>query len=129
LRKFTRPELSGALRELRSSLNSVLNYSFFRTKSMRIELNEGRMTGTLPILMVFMARSGKTIYDVSFFDLTSDGIMPARKRAVSLALAGGADQAGGGTRQTAIRNTATHVARRSLTMKYPVGILATTCEP
>lgn len=73
LRKLSRPELAGALRELRSSLNSVLSYSFFRTKSMRVELNQGRVTGTLPILMVFLARSGKTIYDVSLFDLQSDG--------------------------------------------------------
>jgi len=73
LGKLSRPELAGALRELRSSLNSVLSYSFFRTKSMRVELNEGRITGTLPILMVFLARSGKTIYDVSLFDLQNDG--------------------------------------------------------
>ena len=51
----------------------MLSYSFFRTKSMRVELNEGRITGTLPILMVFLARSGKTIYDVSLFDLQNDG--------------------------------------------------------
>lgn len=73
LRKLSRPELAGALRELRSSLDTVLSYSFFRTKSMRIELSQGRVTGTLPILMVFLARSGKTIYDVSLFDLQSDG--------------------------------------------------------
>jgi hypothetical protein len=81
LRKLSPRELASALRELRSSLNSVLSYSFFRTKAMRVELNEGRMTGTLPILMVFLARSGKTIYDVSFFDLQSDGsIHPAEDK-------------------------------------------------
>jgi hypothetical protein len=81
LTKLSPRELAGALGELRSSLNSVLSYSFFRTKAMRIELNEGRMTGTLPILMVFLARSGKTIYDVSLFDLQSDGtIHPAEDK-------------------------------------------------
>ena len=81
LRKLSRPELAGALRELRSSLDTVLSYSFFRTKSMRVELNQGRVTGTLPILMVFLARSGKTIYDVSPFDLQSDGsIHPAEDK-------------------------------------------------
>ena len=59
----------------------MLSYSFFRTKSMRVELNQGRVTGTLPILMVFLARSGKTIYDVSPFDLQSDGsIHPAEDK-------------------------------------------------
>jgi hypothetical protein len=48
---------------------------------MRVELSQGRMTGTLPILMVFLARSGKTIYDVSSFDLQSDGsIHPAEDK-------------------------------------------------
>jgi hypothetical protein len=88
-RKFTPRQLAGALGELRSSLNSVLHYSFFRTKSMRIELNEGRMTGTLPILMVFLARSGKTIYDVSFFDLTSDGAIHSAEDNVANATAKG----------------------------------------
>lgn len=73
LNKFSRGELPGALRELRGSLNSVLSYSFFRTKSMRIDFSHGRMTGTLPVLMTFLARSGKTIYEVSTFDLQSDG--------------------------------------------------------
>jgi hypothetical protein len=75
LSKFSRGELPGALRELRGSLNSVLSYSFFRTKSMRIDFSHGRMTGTLPVLMTFLARSGKTIYDVSLFDLQSDGTL------------------------------------------------------
>ena len=51
----------------------MLSYSFFRTKSMRVDLNQGRITGTLPILMMFLARSGKTIYDISLFDLQNDG--------------------------------------------------------
>jgi hypothetical protein len=73
LSKLSRGELAGAVSELRSSLSSVLSYSFFQTKFMRVDFNRGRMTGTLPVLMVFLARAGKTIYDVSLFDLTSDG--------------------------------------------------------
>ena len=75
LRKYSRPELAGALQELRTSLSSILSYSFFQTKFMSYELRAGRLTGTLPILMTFIARSGKTIYDVSLFDLTSDGVI------------------------------------------------------
>ena len=81
LSKFSRGELPGALRELRASLNSVLSYSFFQTKFMRIDFSHGRMTGTLPVLMAFLARSGKTIYEVSLFDLQSDGtIHPADEK-------------------------------------------------
>ena len=53
LGKFSHAELPGALRELRGSLNSVLSYSFFRTKSMRVDFSHGRLTGTLPVLMTF----------------------------------------------------------------------------
>jgi hypothetical protein len=73
LTKLSRGELAGALSELRSSLSSLLSYSFFQTKFMRVDFNRGRMTGTIPVLMAFIARAGKTIYDVSLFDLTSDG--------------------------------------------------------
>ena len=54
------------LRELQGSSNSVLSFSFFITKKMKTELLGGRLTGTLPILYVFLARSGKTIREVSY---------------------------------------------------------------
>jgi hypothetical protein len=76
--KLSRPQLAAALRELRSSLNSVLSYSFFRTKSMRLDFGSARLPGTLPVLMTFLVRSGKTINRVSLIDLQSDGsIHPA----------------------------------------------------
>ena len=71
--KLSPGELAVGLRQLRASLNSVLSYSFFRTRSMRIDFGEARLPGTLPVLMTFLARSGKTIYDVSLIDLQSDG--------------------------------------------------------
>jgi hypothetical protein len=73
LMKYSRGEIAGALRDLRSSLSSVLSYSFFQTKFMRVDFSRSRLNGTLPVLMTFLARSGKTIYDVSLFDLQSDG--------------------------------------------------------
>jgi hypothetical protein len=90
LGKFSRGELPGALRELRASLNSVLSYSFFRTKSMRIDFSHGRMTGTLPVLMTFLARSGKTIYDVSLIDLQSDGTIHPEDEKIASPTAKGA---------------------------------------
>jgi hypothetical protein len=73
LTKLSRGQIAGALGELRSSLSSVLNYSFFRTHDMRLELSSGQMMGTVPILLTFMSRAGKTIYDVEIFDLAKDG--------------------------------------------------------
>ena len=65
--------LSGELRQLQSSLNSVMSYSFFITNNMRKQLRTGKVNGTLPIIYVFLARLGKTIDEVSLVDLDQDG--------------------------------------------------------
>lgn len=81
LNKFSKKELANALGELRGSLSSVLSYSFFRTKSMRIDFGKARMNGTVPVLMAFLARSGKTVYDVSLIDLDETGaVHPAEEK-------------------------------------------------
>jgi hypothetical protein len=61
------------LRGLQGSLNSVLSYSFFITKKMKTELRDGRLTGTLPILYTFLARSGKTVKETTLVTLNPDG--------------------------------------------------------
>lgn len=75
LKKYSRGEIANSLRDLRSSLSSVLSYSFFQTKFMRVDFSRTKLNGTLPVLMTFLARSGKTIYDIELFDLKSDGTL------------------------------------------------------
>src|SRR5215472_2006486 len=80
LSRLRRGSLSGALAHIRSSLGSVMNYSFFITKHMKAQLRRGELTGTLPLLYVFLARSGKTISDVSLVTLDKEGVeLPARE--------------------------------------------------
>lgn len=67
--------LPPALGHLRSSLNNVLTHSFFVTKDMSRKLSGGRLPGTLPILYVFLARSGKTIRNVSLVSVNKDGAL------------------------------------------------------
>ncbi|MGO9987124.1 MAG: hypothetical protein ACLPIX_23345 [Rhodomicrobium sp.] len=67
--------ISHELGSLRSSLKSVLSYSFFITKEMRKRLYGRHLTGALPVLYVFLARSGKTIQSVSFVELDKDGTL------------------------------------------------------
>ena len=69
--------LGYALAQLRSSLNSVLNFSFFRTREMRTTLSANTFSGTLPILYIFLARTGKTIDEVTFHDINQDGTLVA----------------------------------------------------
>ncbi len=47
-----------SLANLRKSLNSVLSFSFFITKDMKVDLHQNQLSGTLPILYVFLARAG-----------------------------------------------------------------------
>lgn len=73
LTPLTPRALGQELRGLQHSLNSVLAYSFFITKNMKTQLRDGRLTGTLPILYTFLARSGKTVRDTTLVSLNPDG--------------------------------------------------------
>jgi hypothetical protein len=68
-----RSAVDSTLANLESSLSSLLSISFFITKNMKTQLQGGPVYGTLPVLYVFLARSGKTIHDVSFVSLDADG--------------------------------------------------------
>jgi hypothetical protein len=61
------------LRNMESSLSSILSVSFFKTNDMRSQLSTGPVFGTLPLLYVFMARAGKTIVEAETIALDQDG--------------------------------------------------------
>jgi hypothetical protein len=65
--------ISGELRNLETSLGSLFNFSFFITQNMKSQLREGPIYGTLPILYVFLARTGKTVHELSFVSLDEQG--------------------------------------------------------
>jgi hypothetical protein len=73
LTSLPRGSIEGSLRNIEGSLGSILNLSFFITKNMKTQLTEGPVYGTLPILYVFLARTGKTVHEVSFVSLDKDG--------------------------------------------------------
>jgi len=73
LMKLPRGGLGSALNNVEHSMGSILNFSFFITKLMKVDLRAGQLNGTLPILYVFLARSGKTIRDVSPVALDDKG--------------------------------------------------------
>ena len=58
---------------VRAALGNLLKHSYFITKEMGSQLSQPKLSGTLPILYVFLARSGKTIHDVSLVGLDKDG--------------------------------------------------------
>jgi hypothetical protein len=73
LTNLSRGAVYGSLRNLEVSMASLLSYSFFITNKMRTQLHEGPVYGTIPVLYVFMARTGKTIHEVSLVALDTDG--------------------------------------------------------
>jgi len=65
--------LPSALANLRRSLDSVLSLSFFITKKMKVDLRQTQLSGTLPVLYVFLARAGCTIDSVETVALDKTG--------------------------------------------------------
>jgi hypothetical protein len=73
LLRLPRGGIGSTLYNVERSLGSVLSFSFFITKLMKTDLRAGQVSGTLPILYVLLARSGKTIRDVSLIALEDKG--------------------------------------------------------
>ena len=73
--------LPGALANLRKSLDSLLNWSFFITKDMKLDLTQTQLNGTLPLLYIFIARAGYTIDSVTTVALDRNGNLGAGGKA------------------------------------------------
>jgi hypothetical protein len=86
----------GSLPRIQQSIGTSLRLSFFITNHMRQQLSGGDLSGTLPILYSYIARSGKTIREVTLVNLDRDGnLHPAKGEArnmqpgVKIVLGGG----------------------------------------
>ena len=64
--KLSNNQSNYKLREARSSLSEILQFSFFRTNDMKVDLQK---QGVLPILYVFMARTNNRILDLQYVGL------------------------------------------------------------
>ncbi|WP_316190368.1 MULTISPECIES: hypothetical protein [unclassified Bradyrhizobium] len=97
LTRLPRGGIGSALAYVEHSLQSILSFSFFITKQMKTDLHEGDVNGTLPILYVFLARSGKTIHTVELVWLDDNGAVhgsneqskPNATRGARISFAGG----------------------------------------
>jgi hypothetical protein len=73
LTRLSRAGVAAALYDVERSMGSILSFSFFITRQMRVDLRAGELSGTLPILYVFLARSGKTIREAGPVALDDKG--------------------------------------------------------
>ncbi len=55
---------SADLANVRTALDTMLTTHYFITKDMRVDLTRGTISGTLPLLYFFLARTGCTIHSV-----------------------------------------------------------------
>lgn len=79
LRRLPYATRSAALEQIRVSLQTLLAFSFFKTKNMKTDLRTGRLAGVLPVLYVFLARAGKTIRAVDLVSLNRQGEVEPRR--------------------------------------------------
>ena len=63
-----------ALRGLRNALESSLKFSFFITADMKNDLSNTALSGTLPVLYVYLARMGCWLSSVELGGLNADGV-------------------------------------------------------
>jgi hypothetical protein len=75
LSNLPKDTLFATLQSIQSSLHSELRWSFFITKNMREDFQHTALKGVLPIIYVFLARSGKEMNDVSAVSLSNDGTL------------------------------------------------------
>ncbi|WP_135498511.1 hypothetical protein [Hymenobacter elongatus] len=70
LSTLANPKLYSALK---ASLWSVLNFSFFRTNDMAIDLKSVELDGALPLMMLFAARTNNQITAIRYVQLDNQG--------------------------------------------------------
>lgn len=73
LNTLSRGAVAQTLRNLEISTRTLLTISFFITKNMAAQLHNGPVFGTLPVMYVFLARTGKTVHETSFVYLDEQG--------------------------------------------------------
>jgi hypothetical protein len=65
--------LTSTLQNIQISLNTLLQFSFFKTKDMREDFQRGQLKGVLPVIFVFLARTGKDISAIEYISLSASG--------------------------------------------------------
>jgi hypothetical protein len=70
---------SAALKNMRTALTAILSFSFFITADMKTDLTQTQLSGTLPVLYVFLSRMGCRIEEVKLVGLTASGELTQEK--------------------------------------------------
>ncbi len=66
-------DMGAAFANLEGAMKDALTTTYFITADMKVNLQQQNLSGTVPILYVFLARAGKSIQEVSYVSLDSGG--------------------------------------------------------
>jgi hypothetical protein len=67
--------LQNTLQNIEVSLNTLLNFGYFETQDLRDYSQRSQLKGILPIIFVFLARTGKEILAVDYNSLGKEGAL------------------------------------------------------
>lgn len=73
LSSLTGADIASGLSGLQNSLKTVMQFSFFITKDLRTDLQATRFRGVLPVILVFLSRSGHAVESVDGIRLDAAG--------------------------------------------------------
>ena len=73
MEKFSAGEMESYLLELETSLNSLMNFGFFKTNDMREDFSGKRLNGVLPVLLALLARTEHQVTDVELIRADEQG--------------------------------------------------------
>ncbi|OFY86151.1 MAG: hypothetical protein A3F72_06775 [Bacteroidetes bacterium RIFCSPLOWO2_12_FULL_35_15] len=65
--------LAAYFQEVNRSLYAIINFSFFRTKSMKADFKNKDLNGTIHLILLFMERTGNSIVDIKPVDVNENG--------------------------------------------------------
>lgn len=71
--KLTPVQIEAYLTFYKTSISEVLKHSFYRTLGMKEYLHNSNIDGVTPVLMLFLAQSGKQISGINMLTLNEDG--------------------------------------------------------
>jgi len=75
MKKIPKEKLSKFFNALNYSIEDALSLSFFKTLDMSKEFNSDLIHGSLPIILLFVARTGHEIIDIKPTEINADGKM------------------------------------------------------
>ena len=75
LKKIPKDKLSSFFSAINFSIEDALNLSFFKTIDMSKEFNSDMISGSIPIILLFIARTGHEIVDIKPTEINADGKM------------------------------------------------------